>query len=89
MQDFGNSVLQSLASMSDSQSESVWGAVKSSLLNLLSPSKSETEIKIVEKSREVKALQEYETLVKGFEAAAAEKHTAVDEALGRFKTKSK
>lgn len=72
--------------MADNQS--LWGAVKSSLLNFLSPSKSETEIKIAEQTREVKALQEYESLVGSFEAAADEKHTAVEKALGRFKPKS-
>lgn len=68
---------------------SVWGAVKGSLLNLLSPSKSETEIKIAEQTREIKALQEYESLVGSFTAADDTKHQAVEQALGRFKTKSK
>lgn len=68
---------------------SLWGAIKGSLLNFLSPTKSEIEVEIECKAREVKALQEYETIVSGFTAADATKHQAVEESLGRFKTKSK
>lgn len=60
----------------------------STLLEFFSPTKTETEIAIEKRCREIKALQEYETTVSSFTAADDDKHTAVEKALGRFKTKS-
>lgn len=71
------------------QSQTVWGAVKGSLLSFFAPTQSEVEIKIAEQTREIKALQEYESLVDSFTAADDAKHQSVETALNRFKAKTK
>lgn len=57
-------------------------------MSFFAPTQSEVEVKIAEQTREIKALQEYESLVGSFTAADDTKHQSVEKALGRFKTKN-
>jgi hypothetical protein len=66
--------------------ETVSDAFTGCIKNLLTPEKSEVEVKAAQKAAEIKALQAAENAAKAFEAAPAEKWQAVDTATARYKS---
>lgn len=58
------------------------GCIKS----LLTPEKSEVELKAAQKAAEVKAMQKAEDAAKAFQPATAEQWQAVDAATARYKS---